>query len=147
MQERKHLGHFLENEIINREKCAHMMADLAPEGQEILEKHQEDFGEILLHVLAGELITESLIDLLKFRTFHTDRITKIECYCQVIETMWKNGDADVVNVVDVTILERLSDEDEVWQRFGSFISDEFKQYINNELLATNLMMGGVKALE
>ena len=141
------MNKFSETEVINREKCADMMADLAPEEQEILKKHQEDFGEILLHVLAGDLITEPLIELLKFRTFHTDRVAKIERYCKVIETMWKNGDADVVNVVDVTILERLSDEDNVWQQFGTFISDEFKQYINNELLATNLMMGGVKPLE
>ena len=147
MQDRKESEHFSENKIINREKCANIMADLAPDGQEILEKHQADFGEILLHVLAGELITEPLIELFKFHTFPTDRIAKIECYCQVIETMWKNGDADVVNVVDVTILERLSDEDKVWQQFGTFISDEFKQYINNELLVTNLMMGGVRALD
>ena len=147
MQDRKESEHFSENKIINREKCACIMADLTPGGQEILERHQEDFGEILLHVLAGELITEPLIELFIFHTFSTDRIVKIECYCKTIETMWKNGDADVVNVVGVTILERLSDEDEVWQQFGTFISDEFKQYINNELLVTNLMMGGVRALD
>lgn len=61
--------------------------------------------------------------------------------------MWKNGDDAVINVVDVTILERLSDEKDVWQRFGSFISDEFKNYINNEVLRFNLMMSNVKLLK
>lgn len=49
--------------------------------------------------------------------------------------------------MNVTILERLSDEECVWQRFGDFISDEFKSYINNEILKDNLMMMGVKNLE
>ena len=61
--------------------------------------------------------------------------------------MWKLGDEAVRNVVDVTILERLSDDDSVWQRFGGFISDEFKCYINQEILSSNLMMCGAKTLE
>ena len=51
------------------------------------------------------------------------------------------------NVVDVTILERLSDEDAVWQKFGKAISKEFKEYINEEVLGFNLMMCGVNPLE
>lgn len=137
------LQNLSENEVISKEKCVSMIADLRPDGKEILENHKRDFGEILLHVLAGELITEPLIDLLKF---HADSILDIEAYCKTIEIMWKNGDADVVNVVDVTILERLSDEEHVWQQFGTFISDEFKECINKEVLVSNLMMGGVKAL-
>lgn len=121
------------------------MADLTPDGKVILENHKKDFGDILLHVLAGDLITEPLIELLKLPA-NTGRTAKIEAYCQIIEAMWKTGDADVVNVVDVTILERLSDEENVWQQFGTFISDEFKEYINKEVLVHNLMMGGVKAL-
>lgn len=35
----------------------------------------------------------------------------------------------------------------VWKRFGDFISDEFKSYVNNEILKDNLMMMGVKNLE
>lgn len=122
-----------------------MMADLSPEGKLILESHKKDFGEILLHVLAGDLITEPLIELFKSPT-NTDRTAKVKAYCWVIEAMWKNGDTDVVNVVDVTILERLSDEENVWQQFGTHISNEFKEYINKEVLVSNLMMGGVKAL-
>ena len=91
-----------------------------------MEIHQKDYGDILLHLLAGSLISEPLFDLLKY---HAERIADIEMYCKTIELMWKNGDDTVVNVVDVTILERLSDEECVWQRFGTFISDEFREYI------------------
>lgn len=60
--------------------------------------------------------------------------------------MWKYGDDAVKNVVDVTILERLSDEEIIWERFGLFISKEFKNYINEEVLKFNLMMDKVKPL-
>lgn len=133
-----------ENDVMNITDCANMLADLTVNGKQVLEEHKENFHEILLHVLAGELVTEPLIDLLKY---HMDKRTAICEYCKVIEDMWKNGDDAVINVVDVTILERLSDEKDVWQRFGSFISDEFKNYINNEVLRFNLMLANVKSLE
>lgn len=123
--------------------CANMLEELIPNGKQVLEEHIKDFDEILLHLLAGDLVTEPLITLLKH---HMDRKDTIKIYCKAIEVMWKNGDEAVVNVVDVTILERLSDEEKVWQRFGTFISDEFKKYINEEVLKFNLMMGGVKPL-
>lgn len=64
-----------------------------------------------------------------------------------IDTWREQGDEAVRNVVDVTKLERLSDDKSLWQKFGRFISMEFKQYINQEVLAFNAMMWGVKAQE
>ena len=139
----KQLQGFSDKDVITKEKCACLIADLTPGGKKILEQHQKDYGEILLHLLAGDLISEPLMELLKH---HADRVDDIEMYCKAIEVMWRNGDDIVVNVVDVTILERLSDEECVWQRFGTFVSDKFKEYINKEVLVYNLMMGGVKAL-
>ena len=89
------------------------------------------------------MVTEPLINLLKY---HIERESTIQKYCKAIEAMWDSGDDAVVNVVDVTILERLSDEEDVWQRFGTFISDDFKNYINNEVLRLNIMMANVKPL-
>lgn len=129
---------------MNITECAHVLADLTLDGKVILEQHLSDYGEILLHLLSGDLLTEQLIDLLKN---HSENTTEIQIYCNAIELMWKQGDAAVVNVVDVTILERLSDEEVVWQQFGAFISDDFKTYINDDVLRCNLMMGGVKRLE
>lgn len=60
---------------------------------------------------------------------------------------WKYGDDSVRNVVDVTLLERLSDSKEGWQRFGKYISEDFKNYINVELLCNNIAMCGVSPIE
>lgn len=122
-------------EYMDITKCANMLADLTTDGRKILQKHIKDYNEVLLHLLAGDLVTEPLIDLLKY---HKERTSAIEIYSKAIEVMWKIGNDEVVNVVDVTILERLSDDEYVWQKFGTFISEEFKRYINEEVLKWNL---------
>lgn len=126
------------------EECANLIAELTFDGKAVLQEHIDDYSEILLHILASDMVSEPLMNLLKR---YNENTTMIECYIVLIEIMWKKGDEAVQNVVDVTILERLSDEASVWQKFGRFISAEFKQYINQEVLAFNAMMWGVKALE
>ena len=121
---------------MNKEQCAEIIARLSPDGKQMLENHIATYGEILLHVLAGDLITEPLIELLRWNK-NTKLITE---YCNLIEQMWRDGDDDVVNVVDVTILERLSDEEKIWHRFGTYISDDFKRFINEEQIPNNKMM-------
>ena len=71
----------------------------------------------------------------------------ISKYCSFIEDMWLNGDDDVVNIVEVTILERLSDDVNVWNRFGKYISNDFIRFINNEVLTENAMIMQVSRLE
>ena len=132
------------NRKISREECACLMTELTFEGKAMLQEHIADYSEILLHILASEMVSEPLLDML---LRYNKTTPMIECYILLIEIMWKKGDESVRNVVDVTILERLSDEDTVWQRFGKIISSEFKCYINQEVLTTNLMMCGVKSLE
>lgn len=102
-----------------------------------------DYQNILLHIFAGEHISEPLLCLLKNGSAPERRI---QIYCKAIEIMWRYGDEAVVDVVDVTILERLSDENSLWKIFGIYISEEFKTYINQEVLTFNLMMGGVAPL-
>lgn len=143
LENMKKLQSYSESAVLDAKACAYMLADLTAEGSQILEEHEKDFNEILLHVLSGDLITSPLMNLLQH---HTDRKGTIQLYCKAIEVMWKYGDDTVKNVVDVTILERLSDEEIIWERFGLFISKEFKNYINEEVLKFNLMMGGVKPL-
>ena len=139
----KTVGKFYRKNVIDKTGCANLLSDMVPNGRCVLENHIKDYNEILLHLLADELVCEPLIDLLKH---HKDGGDEIEKYCKVIEVIWKNGDDSVKNVVDVTILERLSDEELVWEKFGKFISEEFKHYINTEVLRYNFMMGGVKPL-
>ena len=113
-----------------------------PEHEQACREHIEEYGQILLHVLAGDTISMSLSALLK----KNDDLLKIRKYCDFIETMWREGDDRVVNAVEVTILEFLSDDNGRWQEFGKYISSEFKAYINNDLLKSNVAMQHVKAL-
>lgn len=121
---------------MNKEQCAEIIARLSLDGKQMLENHIAMYGEILLHVLAGDLITELLIELLRWNK----QVELITEYCSLIELMWRDGDDDVINVVDVTILERLSDEEKIWYQFGIYISDEFKRFINEKQIPNNLMM-------
>ncbi len=121
---------------LNKQQCADLIANINVNGNQVIEDHLNNFGEILLHILAGDLITEPLIELLRWNK-QTELITE---YCNLIEHMWRDGNDDVINVVDVTILERLSDDGKIWNRFGNYISDEFKRYINEEQIPNNLMM-------
>lgn len=127
---------------MNKVECAEMLSTFVPDGSRLLTQHLQDYHEILLHIFASEALTnllyEQLSSILKSQVI-------IEKYCGFIEYMWKNGDDEVRNVVDVTILERLSDDSIVWQRFATYISDAFKRYINEEVLHQNLMMN-VEAL-
>lgn len=121
---------------------ARLISGLTRDGWEALNEHLWDYGEILLHLFA-EHITEPLLHMLEKES--TSR-RSIEIYCKAVELLWQHGDDAVVNVMDVTILERLSDDAVLWKKFGSYISDEFRIYINTEVLTYNLMMGGVAPL-
>ena len=70
----------------------------------------------------------------------------IKKYCDFVEFMWKSGDKEVANIVDVTILEGLSDDKDIWNKFGENISKEFKEYINDDLIPNNVMMKHVSKL-
>lgn len=96
-------------------------------------QHIEDHdGKILLHVFVPELVYFPLIESIK----EADE-EKIKAFCGAIEQMWKTGDVEVLNVVEVSILECLTDDSHVWKVFGRHISAEFKNYINNEYLTEN----------
>ena len=113
-----------------------------PEKAEKVKRHEKDYGEILGHVLYAEEFNEPLIELLDKYI----ELEVIEKYCNFIEYMWKNGDEVVVNIVDVTIVERLSEEEDIWNKFGKNISQEFKEYINKELIPANIIMNEVNPL-
>jgi len=113
-----------------------------PNKEEKIKCHKKDYGEILGHIFFGEEINEPLIDLLDKYV----ELGVIQKYCNFIEKMWKKGNEDVVNIVNVTIIERLSDKEDIWNKFGENISQEFREYINKELIPSNSMMKHVKQL-
>ena len=107
------------------------------------DEHMEKYGELLQHVFYPEVISNPLIELLERETDNP----VISTYTGFIERIWMDGDESVRNVVDVTILERLSDDSKVWSRFGKYISDEFKNYINTEWIRNNIAISGIDPLE
>lgn len=128
---------------VTGEQFAKKLVKLFPEKKQALTEHYEDFGELLGHIFFNDEISIPLFDLLQ----RNDANFKISAYCQFIEEMWRSGTDDVVNIVDVTITERLSDDETVWNRFGKNISNEFKAYINDDLLKGNILMRGVAKLD
>lgn len=128
--------------MYTKEDIANRLIKVFPEKMSALTKHYNDYGELLGHIFFSEEINVPLFELLK----NNLESNKIEMYCRFIEEMWKYGDSDVINIVDVTILESLSDNREVWINFGSYISQDFKAYINNDVLANNILMSHVQRL-
>ena len=118
---------------INTKKCAELLADNIPGADRIYEEHINAYGEILLHVLAGDVIDKPLTELLKDNT----QKELIGVYCDIVEKMWRYGDEDVKNVADVTVLEYISARNEQWRTFGTYISDDFKKYINAPYVPAN----------
>ena len=134
---------YIKTNIMDINKMIEELVKLIPQEQDKIKKHiEENNGEILGHIYFGDEFTNSLIDLLK----ENKELDKIKNYCNFIEYMWENGDEEVLNIVDVTILESLSDDREIWNNFGKNISKEFKKYINKDLIPNNIMMNHVKKL-
>lgn len=127
---------------IAKEEMARRLVRLFPDKQAALTEHYEEYGGLLGHIFFAEEVNVPLVKLLTQDAYSE----MIGSYCGFIEEMWRNGDAAVVNIVDVTILERLSDDEVVWRRFGGNISEEFIEYINKKLLPNNIMMRGVAPL-
>ena len=103
---------------------------LFPEYNDHYREHIAYYGELLLHVFCSEVINIPLFDLLK-KNNDSDQIKK---YVEFVDHMRLDGDEAARNVVDVTILERLSDDKNVWNNLSSRISEDFRDYINKQLI-------------
>lgn len=142
------LARFNPGKKLTASECAGWISGLTRNGWKVLDAHIRDYREILLHIFASENISKPLLQMLGQEPAPEHGI---QIYCKAIELMWQYGDEAVVNVVDVTVLEDLSNENlwnqkNLWQKFGTYISEEFRTYINREVLPNNLMMGGVTPL-
>ena len=131
------------NDDMSFNNCVNLIKKLARNGSKRLNEHRDIYGEVLLHIFASEEVGNTLFDLLQRDSDNT----YIMIYTKAIELMWKYGDIDVKNVVDVTLLERLSEDRIVWNRLGKYISEDFKTYINEELIHNNIAMCGVLPIE
>lgn len=122
---------------MTKEEVAVKLTELFPEKAPALAQHYADYGEQLLaHVFFADEVNEPLFALLQN---NYDQKT-IQAYCTFIEDMYFYGNEDVKNVVEVTILERLSDEELVWFRFGNYLTNELIREINTVLIPRNTML-------
>ena len=120
--------------------CAKAIAAVVPDGEQQLEVHLRTYEELLLHVYAGDVFTCHLLTCLETGT------DAAPCL-RLLERMWLEGDEAVRNVLDVTILERLSDEDPLWQAVGRQVSPEFRYVVNRVIMPNNGMFAKVQPME
>jgi len=134
---------FLKGDSMNIEEMANYIVDIFPQYKEYYEQHLNDYGALLAHIFAIETINIPMEN-----EFRENFDSAIFCkYCNLITYLWKNGNEEVRNVVDVTILEGISDKRQMWETFGRHISKEFQEYINTQVLTKNILMNHVPCLE
>ncbi len=102
----------------SKEAFALALAERFPEFRVAYQKHLEDYGEILGHVFFN-VLHRALVPLLRL---NEDR-EKIGQYIEFLENMYANGDEDVRNIVEVTILEVLGDDETVLRNAFLYFSE------------------------
>lgn len=121
--------------IIYVADMAAMVVKQFPEQADKIEESMDIDNKLLGHVFAAYAISQPMEEL-----FYSDK-DKFRQYCDLIEELWHYGDDDVQNIIDVTILEDLNNgELEIWKGLGDYFSEDFKHYINDELIHTNIAM-------
>ena len=128
---------------MNKQEMAEYIVAIFQNCEAYYKEHLADFKSVLPHVFAIETINVPMK-----AEFEVNAQSEIfNKYCRLIQHLWKSGDEEVRNAVDVTILESISDNILMWEAFGENISFEFKKYINEELLTKNIVMGHVDRLK
>ena len=94
-----------------------------PENEIEYHSHLMSYGEILGHVFFSNLINQPLSQLL----LANENKTEIQKYIDFIEIMYSSGNNDVQNVVVVTILAYLGDEDLVLRNAFTYFSGDIIQ--------------------
>lgn len=107
-----------------------LILDQFPEQAAVLEEATDLQGNVLGHTFASLAISQPME-----ACFFNDQ-KKFEKYCYMIEQLWRNGDDDVLNIVNVTILEDLNsfEDPAIWKGAGEFFGDSFKKYINGDMI-------------
>ncbi len=103
----------------SKEAFALALAERFPEFRMAYEEHLEGYGEVLGHVFF-DVLHRALVPLL---WLNEDR-EKIGKYIEFLEDMYANGDGEVRNIVEVTILEVLGDEETVLRNAFSCFSED-----------------------
>ena len=132
---------------LNKEQFLELFMQSFPELQEQALEELAFYEELLAHIIFPDLVfhTEALPDLLTLLKSNQNP-ELIQRYCDFLELMYTDGDEDMQNVLVVSILERLSDDTEIWFRFGKYISNEFIRFINTDAIPNDCLMTQVPHL-
>ena len=124
---------------MNIVEMANYITNVFPENKQYYKEHIRDYGRtVLAHVFAIETIN---IPMEKDFNVGSESET-FRKYCMLIQSLWENGDDEVRSVIDVTILESISNHERMWKAFGRYISQEFIDYINNAVLMPENELSG-----
>lgn len=145
---------------MNERECAKAMAAVLPHGEALLEAHLQKWQlwdeqhpvepkrlkknpgydhQVMLHLFAGDAFTPHLMKCLETGT------DAAPCL-RLLERMWQEGNSFVRNVLDVTILERLSDDQELWQAVGRQVSPVFRETVNRVIMPGNSVYATVRPM-
>ena len=102
-----------------KEAFARRLVRRFPEFQREYQDHLRGYGELLGHVFFGDTLNAVLFPLLEVN----ENPGMIRQYIDFMEDMYANGDSDVQNIVEVTILERLGDEEAVLRNAFTYFSE------------------------
>ena len=103
-----------------KETFARRLVRRFPEFQKAYQDHLRGYGELVGHVFFGDTLNALLFSLLEAG----ENPGMIRQYIDFMEDMYANGDNDVQNIVEVTILERLGDEEAVLRSAFTYFSEE-----------------------
>ena len=105
----------------SKEYFAQELGERFPEFRETYQEHLEYYKELLGHVFFGG---ETLLGVLESLLKTNGEKEKIRRYIDFVEDMYANGDDDVQNIVEVTILECLGDDETVLRNAFTYFSEE-----------------------
>lgn len=100
-----------------------------PENEERYREHKREFPHILLHVFSVFAVNIPMAEAYEGK----DR-AGFEKFCSFIEYVWRKADDEVLNVLDTTVLEGISENLPMWTAFGNCIHEDFRTYINTVLI-------------
>ena len=108
---------------MNAEFYAKKLTQIFPEYEQVYAEHIEDFGELLGHVFFGSVFNSQLSKLL----LANSNKEEIQKYIDFIEDMYANGDTGIQDIVGVTILAYLGDDDTILKHAFSYFSEDIIQ--------------------
>ncbi len=112
--------------VLDKNSCASLVSSLKRDGFQILEKHLQEYNQLLMDVY----VTEELVNPLKDLIRKSSEYERLSLYFKTVELMWKYGNTDIMNVLEVTVLENLNYEDEIWESFCKEYTGEFADYLS-----------------